>query len=76
MDIARPKPEEQVSPAPWYPPSHESSLGTIVQSELAQQPTATPDEVVDRLAKQGIHVPGTFVATYMAKQRAVRPQVS
>jgi hypothetical protein len=60
---------EVVSPQPWVVRHAETHLEELIRAELAQDPLATPDQIVERLAQKHVEVAGTYVATLLAKRR-------
>lgn len=69
MDIQLRDLNDQVSPQPWIVRHANLPLEELIRADWQQHPNATPDEIVQRLAQQGIQASGTYVATLLAKWR-------
>jgi hypothetical protein len=60
---------EVVSPQPWVVRHSETHLEELIRGELAHDPQATPDQIVERLAHKQVEVAGTYVASLLGKWR-------
>lgn len=70
MDIAAPKLENWVSPAPHLALSQRSDKRSLVRDLARQHPQASPDEIAAMCAKWGVPVSAILTARIVQALRA------
>lgn len=68
MDIMQPPLNQQAAPAPWRLLRAQLDIEPWLHALLRQDPAASADDLVFRLAATGTPVNGTLVAAWLAKQ--------
>ncbi len=62
MDIAAPRIENRVSPAPWLLTKQHTDQRRLVEELARQHPHETPDQIAARCAAWGVPVSGILAA--------------